>query len=508
MSEPAPEQPTRQYSNGRALRTALAALSGIVAGWASVIIVRRRRSQVNKQRPPAALPVIDPVAATSSEPVQVHGSLAERAASLAAPDTSVTRAGVASGVDARWSPAAKIIAVLCLFALGLMALYWSRSIIPILVTAALIALVLGPLIGWFRERLHFPPGLATATAYLLAVLAILSIPIIIIPTIWDGVNEIRSVGPEPFYGASIGALQHLQGALQTIPVIGDVLSSALQPLDEFLQTLRVGISADWFATAALFEGLSVSRFTFGAVTGIVGPLLTWIVAAAFTILISVYLTSSRYSVRRFVMTHVPPAHAPELATLFDRIEWTWSAFLQGQLKLMFLIGIVVMLGNFLLGNRYALLLGIISGVLELIPTIGPALALIPAVVVALIFGSSWIGVNHLVFAIIVLVFYLLVQLVENQVVVPRVLGDAVELPPLVVLVGVLVAGSQAGILGALIAVPVIGTAREIVAYTYGKIIEAPAIEGPPVRSSGITGRIRDGARNLVALLSGRNPAAK
>jgi predicted PurR-regulated permease PerM len=114
--------------------------------------------------------------------------------------------------------------------------------------------------------------------------------------------------------------------------------------------------------------------------------------------------------------------------------------------------------------------------------------------------------NHLIFAGIVLAFYLLVQAFENQYIVPRVLGDAVELPPLVVLVGVLVGGSIAGILGALIAVPVIGTGKEVISYLYGKIIEAPAIEAPPPLEPGLIGNLKNFGRRFAGRLFGP-PAA-
>jgi len=65
----------------------------------------------------------------------------------------------------------------------------------------------------------------------------------------------------------------------------------------------------------------------------------------------------------------------------------------------------------------------------------------------------------------------------------------VELPPLVVLVGVLIGGSVGGVLGALIAVPVVGTLKEVVGYLYGKVIEAPAIEAPPQLKPGVIASI-------------------
>jgi predicted PurR-regulated permease PerM len=127
--------------------------------------------------------------------------------------------------------------------------------------------------------------------------------------------------------------------------------------------------------------------------------------------------------------------------------------------MMIFIGVVVWLGNLVLGNSNALLLGIISGLMELIPNLGPAIALVPGVLMALLFGSSHLAVSPVLFALIVLAFYLLVQFFENQVVVPKIMGDAVDLPPLVVLIGVFVGGATVGILGIFLATPVIATGR-------------------------------------------------
>jgi predicted PurR-regulated permease PerM len=330
----------------------------------------------------------------------------------------------------------------------------------------------------------------------------LTIPLLIVPTLWDGVNQVQAKDFAPVVTASQSVLEGVQRWLQGLPIVGSQLSGMFQPLDDFLRSVEEGRVSQWLAPTPTSEGVELAAASLGAVSGVVSPVVRWLLTAAFTILISLYLTTGRYSLRRFILTNAPPASQAELTTLFERIAWTWNSFLLGQLKLMFFIGFVVFLGNLLLGNRYAPLLGLISGVFELIPNLGAILGLIPGVLVALIFGSSWMGVNNAVFAIIILIMYVVIQLFENQIIVPRVLGDAVELPPLVVLIGVLVGGTQAGILGALIAVPVIGTAREVISYVYGKIIESPALEAPPPIETGLVGRLTSSAQSLAARLFG------
>jgi predicted PurR-regulated permease PerM len=110
------------------------------------------------------------------------------------------------------------------------------------------------------------------------------------------------------------------------------------------------------------------------------------------------------------------------------------------------------------------------------------MATIPALVVALLQGSTYLPVSHLQFTVIVLAFYLMVQLLENNVVVPFILGDAVELHPLLVMIGSVVAFTRWGILGALLAAPVMASAKELIRYAYVKIVEpAPKGELQPVK---------------------------
>jgi predicted PurR-regulated permease PerM len=124
----------------------------------------------------------------------------------------------------------------------------------------------------------------------------------------------------------------------------------------------------------------------------------------------------------------------------------------------------------------ALYLGIIAGLLEIIPTLGPIIATVPAVIVALIQGSVYLPISHLAFAGLIILFYILVQQVENNLIVPRVLGAALELPPLVVLTGIVVGTSVGGILGALLATPVIASGREVLHYLYCKLQDQEPIQ--------------------------------
>jgi predicted PurR-regulated permease PerM len=138
--------------------------------------------------------------------------------------------------------------------------------------------------------------------------------------------------------------------------------------------------------------------------------------------------------------------------------------------------VITTIGLAVLGMPGALYLGIIAGLLEIIPNLGPIIAAVPAVIVALIQGSVSLPISHLTFAVLIILFYILVQQVEDKVIVPRVLGAALELSPLIVMTGIVVGFSVGGILGALLATPVIATGREVLHYVYRKLQEQEPIQ--------------------------------
>ena len=146
------------------------------------------------------------------------------------------------------------------------------------------------------------------------------------------------------------------------------------------------------------------------------------------------------------------------------------------------VGVVTWLGNVAIGLPGALLLGIIAGALTIIPNLGPLLAIIPAVLIALIQGSTVLPVDNLVFAGIVTALYVLIQMLQGNLVLPRVIGEAVDLPPVVVLLGVVVGFGVGGITGAFLAVPLMATLRVLVNYAYAKLRDRDpflAEESPP-----------------------------
>jgi predicted PurR-regulated permease PerM len=178
-----------------------------------------------------------------------------------------------------------------------------------------------------------------------------------------------------------------------------------------------------------------------------------------------YLLLDTRTISRSVVRMIPPglrADAVKMATL---INGTLSAYLRGQLFLAFLIGSISTVAFSLLGVRFSVLLGLIAGIFELIPNIGPLLGGIPAIIMALTQAPT--------LAVWTALFVFGVQQVENVFFTPRVLGQSVQLHPVVVMV-VLVIGSEiAGLVGLFLAPVVTAVLRDLFRYLYYRFADVP-----------------------------------
>ncbi|MHB1295398.1 MAG: AI-2E family transporter [Anaerolineae bacterium] len=160
------------------------------------------------------------------------------------------------------------------------------------------------------------------------------------------------------------------------------------------------------------------------------------------------------------------------ADLGGELAAVWLAYLRGQLLLAIVIGLLTWAISTAIGLRYALLIGLVAGILETVPTLGPIIAALAGGTVAFIWGSSVIHVENWVFAMIVLGVFLLLQQLESWVLAPLITGKNLSMHPLLVLASVIVGGLIGGalipvvgaILGAYLAVPVVASGRVILRH--------------------------------------------
>ncbi len=178
-----------------------------------------------------------------------------------------------------------------------------------------------------------------------------------------------------------------------------------------------------------------------------------------------FLLKDYDQLKRSALSLAPTSWHEDILAVLHLLDRSLSSYLRGQLLLGVIIGSVSAIALTIGGVRFSLLLGLIAGVCELIPNIGPVLGAIPALLVALAQDPGK--------ALFVLIFAIVIQQVENLFLTPRILGESVQLHPAIVMV-VLVIGSELGGLVGLFLAPVItALLRDLFKYIYYRLDDEP-----------------------------------
>ena len=171
-----------------------------------------------------------------------------------------------------------------------------------------------------------------------------------------------------------------------------------------------------------------------------------IVFSALTIfVISFYLLLYRDSFKLSIVKVFPKEKREKVEDVLHKIEKKLGAWARGQVVLSVIIGVFTWIVLTLLQMDFALPLAVAAGILEIIPTAGPILASIPAIIVALTISPA--------LALVVAISYLIIQTIENNILVPKIMEKSVGLNPVVVILAILVGGTLMGVIGALLAIP-------------------------------------------------------
>jgi predicted PurR-regulated permease PerM len=162
---------------------------------------------------------------------------------------------------------------------------------------------------------------------------------------------------------------------------------------------------------------------------------------------------------------IPAAYRRDVWNIRILIDAVLSSYLRGQVVLSLSVAIMYTVGLEILGIDFALLLGTIVGVLEIVPVLGPILGAIPAILVTLATSPSK------VFLVILLAFA--VQQIENYLLLPQVAHGTVKLRPAIVMIILVVGGAVAGVVGILLSVPLTAITRDVAHYLYLRASEEP-----------------------------------
>ena len=207
----------------------------------------------------------------------------------------------------------------------------------------------------------------------------------------------------------------------------------------------------------------INRLTryFAPAAGVAVRFLGGLITVITVLFLAFYMLVEGPTVSKGFLGLFPRASRAEVADVLDQIGAKFGGWVRGQLLLGLIIGAAAGLGMWAIGMPFPMLLGIVAGITELIPMIGPTLGAIPAVFLAL-FQPSW----KLLFTI---AFYAFIQQAEANFVVPRVMRASVGLSPLLTIIALVIGAKLLGAVGALLAVPVAAALQVIIGTIVGRL---------------------------------------
>ena len=335
------------------------------------------------------------------------------------------------------------------------------SVLLLLFLAILFASALEPIVGSMRSRIRIGRGLTILLVYAVFFASVLAFTFIVVPGAIAQAERITTSLPPLLADARIWAADLRPGALSTsvtalIDAAGEIVTPAPPDPD-----------------AVVKAGLTVAEVAVSVAT-VLAIVYFWLVEHA--------------RLQRYLLAFVPGERRAGARDAWNEIETRLGLWVRGELTLMAAMGAATGVAYTVLGVPSALLLALIAALSEAIPIIGPFLGAIPAILVAATVSPE--------LALIVAGVYVVLQILEGNVLVPMVMRNTVGISPLLVLLSLLVGATVGGFVGAFLAVPVVASIEIAIAHLQAREVpvaqDPTAIENPDADGEDDATRVADG----------------
>jgi predicted PurR-regulated permease PerM len=329
-----------------------------------------------------------------------------------------------------WSSLWRILSMLALIGILYLAFdIWIAVFLSIVISSAL-----DPAVSWL-ERKRIPRVIGALSIFILFVLAIALILYTLFPLVLAQFNILlKSFG-------------ELESSLLDFPATTKILEAVNKNLGRFTNLLLSG-SAPFFETiSALFGGIVLTISTF---------------------VLSFYLIISRDGVEKFLRAVIPTGYEEDVLQVYFKTRRRIGRWFYGQFFLSLSVGLAVFIGLSLIGVKYSLIIGILAGLLEIVPFVGPIVSGAIAFLIAI--SESWMT------GLYVFLFFVLVQQAESILLTPMFMRLTTSLHPALILISLLVGARLFGFVGIIIAVPIGVAVQEIMdRWSYKKVTRKTAV---------------------------------
>lgn len=356
----------------------------------------------------------------------------------------------------RWSNLTKIIVSATLAVLALILLITFRILITPTIVAFLLSFILSYPVNWIQRSTGWTRGIAVALTYVVLLTVLVLMPVMILPRFAD-LSQSLQVTLEGL----VDDLRNVStGQLLVLGPINFSPDMLVQQAGELLGNLLV---------VATGNPLTLAR-------GLTNSLIT----VVYVLVLNFWLLKDAYKLQRLLIDQIPVDYQEDARRLSMELGQIWHAFMRGQLTLAIVVALMTWIILTIVGMPNAGAFALLAGVLEFLPSIGPAISGTIGTLFALFQGSSWLPSNHVTFAIMVGLIYAIIGQLESIYLIPRLVGRRVRLHPALAFVGVIAGTLVFGLLGVLLAMPIMASARTILSYIYRKLFDLEPFE--PLRS--------------------------
>ena len=307
--------------------------------------------------------------------------------------------------------------------LFLVFLYLIRDVIVIFLFALIIASAIAPAVN-LLGKIKIPRVIGALIVYIVVIGLLGFLLSLIIPSIATDVKDLSTNFPS--------YIESLSNKFTSIQSVASRYQDIINRIQNYLEDIGNSLTANILSTATNFFG---GFFSF-----------------MIALVLSFYLSVQKKGVQHVIGSIVPSKHKDYILSLWERSQRKLGRWLQGQLFLGVIVGFLVYIGLSFLNIRFAILLAVLAGILEIFPYIGPVIAAVPAIILAFLQAP--------ILGLWVLILYLVIQQLENYLIVPLVIGKIVKLNPVAVILALLVGGKLGGIPGMILAVPLAAVVAE------------------------------------------------
>ena len=360
-----------------------------------------------------------------------------------------------------WNPATKLIVSLTFVAIVAGLVVKFQGILPPLIIMILLAYLFNPIAEFLSVTLHIPWKTAVTLVYLLAVLSIVGLLTL------GGVGLVQRMQD---------MINGIQTSIQNIPVLFNQISGREVNIGPFLLDLRkvdLGLIGEQMI-GSIEPLLGRTGTMVGTLAGGAANFLGW---TLFVLLVSYFVLVESDGLWRGILQFNIPGYQYDLEQMGKQLARIWNAFLRGQIFVMVLAACVYTIALSIMGVQYALGLALLAGLARFVPYVGPFILWVILALISYFQDYKLFGLQPWVYALIIVGISWTIDGITDNIIMPRIMASALKVHPAAVLVAAIIGLDLLGILGVVIAAPMLATMQLISRYFMRKLFDLDPWEG-------------------------------